>query len=238
MKRTLARVDAIALRFAIDAHYGYPRRLDESELVRIGGQQAGEVWTTTAVALSGDGDDVDVTLDDGDLAHVADATLRARVLGARRPERERLPATGLSPVSGGARMAPVVLLANVLALPPAIEKSPGEIHVLWDVSCDTPTGVRYVREDGQREFFVQPVAEIGAQYVAILWSAGRDDDPGEAAYIAEMLAVAIAGGLVAEYWSCSRASGLWAPQGLGAEVLAAWPAEWHSAGTPCVGPPT
>lgn len=236
MRRTLSEADALALRAAIDAHYGYPRWLDASETT--GAQRP--VYTETAVAKDGAGAERDVTFADADLAHVADAALRARVEGARRPEGDRLPATILGPIRDGIeRMLPVVMLANALALPPAVEKAPGEIHVLWDLSYSIGDGgTRYARIDGQRQFTVQPVAELGPQHVAILWSAGRDDDPGEAAYIAEMLAIAVAGGLVAEHWPCSRVSGLWMPQGLSAEVLAAWPAEWHSADTPCVGPPT
>jgi hypothetical protein len=236
MRRTLSEADALALRAAIDAHYGYPRWLDASETT--GAQRP--VWNESAVAVSGVGAQRDVTFNDADLVHVADAALRGRVEGARRPESDRLPATLLAPVRDGIeRMLPVVLLANALALPSAIEKAPGEIHVLWDVSYSPSDGsTRYARIDGQRQFTVQPVAELGPQHVAILWSAGRDDDPGESAYIAEMLAVAVAGGLVAEHWPCSRVSELWMPSGLSAEVLAAWPAEWHSAGAPCVGPPT
>lgn len=236
MRRTLSEADALALRTAIDAHYGYPRWLDASETT--GAQRP--VYTLTAVAFDSAGAERDVTLADADLAHVADAALRGRVESARRPEGDRLPATVLGPIRDGIeRMLPAILLANALMLPPAIEKAPGEIHVLWNLSYDLGAiGTRYAREDGQREFVVQPVAELGPQHVAILWSAGRDDDPGEAAYIAEMLAVAVAGGLVAEHWSCSRVDGLWMPQGLSAEVLAAWPAEWHSAGAPCVGPST
>lgn len=234
MRRTLSETDALALRAAIDAHYGYPRWLDASETT--GAQRS--VWTEHAVAVSGAGTERTVTLDAADLVHVADAALRARVEGARRPEGDRLPATLLGPVRDGIeRMLPVILLANLLALPPAIEKAPGEIHVLWDFAYDLgEIGTRYARIDGQREFVVQPVAELGPQFVAILWSAGRDDDPGEAAYIAEMLAVAVAGGLVAQHWPCTRVDGLWMPSGMSAEVLAVWPAEWHSAGVPCVGP--
>lgn len=236
MRRTLSEADALALRAAIDAHYGYPRWLDASETT--GAQRP--VYTLTAIALDDAGAERDVTFADADLVHVADAALRGRVESARRPEGHRLPATILGPIRDGLeRMLPVVLLANALMLPPAIEKAPDEVHVLWDISYDLGAiGTRYAREDGQREFVVQPVASLGPQHVAILWSAGRDDDPSESAYIAEMLAVAVAGGLVAEHWPCSRVDGLWMPQGLSAEVLAAWPAEWHSAGSPCVGPPT
>ena len=89
MRRTISNVDALALRAAVDAHYGYPRLLDASET--SGAQQA--VWTTTAVAILGDGAMVDVTLADADLALVADSALRARVQSAPRPESDRLPAT-------------------------------------------------------------------------------------------------------------------------------------------------
>lgn len=236
MRRTLSEADALALRAAIDAHYDYPRWLDASETT--GAQRS--VYTLTAVAIGGSGAERTVTIDAADIVHVADAALRARVESARRPEGDRLPATVLGPIRDGIeRMLPAILLANALMLPPAIEKAPGETHVLWDFAIDLGAiGTRYARTDGQREFVVQPVAELGAQFVAILWSAGRDDDPEEAGYIAEMLAVAVAGGLVAEHWPCSRVDGLWMPQGLSAEVLAAWPAEWHSAGAPCVGPST
>lgn len=233
MKRTIAQADALALRSAIDAHYGYPRWLDPSETT--GAQRA--VYTDTAVAIHGDGAEVDVMLADADLELVADAALRDRVQSARRPERDRLPATGLSPVSSTVRMLPVVLLANELMLPPAIEKAPGEVHVLWDIAIDLgDLGTRYVRFDGQREFVVQPVAPLAPQLVAILWSAGRDDDPGEALYVEQMLGAAVAGGLIEAHWSCTRSGGLWLPDSLRADVLAAWPAEWRSGGSPCVGP--
>lgn len=233
MRRTLTEADALALRAAIDAHYGYPRWLDASETT--GAQRA--VYTETAVAIEGTGAERDVTLADADLSHVADAALRGRVQSARRPEGDRLPLTILGPIRDGIeRMLPVILLANALVLPPAIEKAPGEVHVLWDLSYDLgELGARYAREDGQREFAVQPVTTLGAQHVAILWSAGRDSDPGEAAYVAEMLAVAVAGGLVEEHWSCTRSGGLWLPDSLRGDVAAAWPAEWRSAGAPCVG---
>lgn len=236
MRRTLTEADALALRAAIDAHYGYPRLLDPSETT--GAQRP--VWTETAVALDGSGAERDVTFADADLAHVADAALRGRVESARRPESDRLPATVIGPIRDGIeRMQPVILLANALALPPAIERAPGEVHVLWTLSYDLGAiGTRYAREDGQREFVVQPVATLGAQHVAILWSAGRDDDPGEATYVAEMLAIAVAGGLVEEHWSCTRSGGLWLPDSLRGDVAAVWPAEWRSAGVPCVGPAT
>lgn len=234
MRRTISNVDALALRAAVDAHYGYPRLLDASET--SGAQQA--VWTTTAVAILGDGAMVDVTLADADLALVADSALRARVQSAPRPESDRLPATTIGPIRNGlSRMLPVVLLANALELPPAIEKAPGEYHELWTLRYDLgELGTRYAREDGTREFVVQPVATLGPQYVAILWSAGRDDDPGEALYIEQMLGAAVAGGLIEAHWSCSRVDGLWMPDALRADVLAAWPAEWRSGGSPCVGP--
>jgi len=233
MKRTLSEADALALRAAIDAHYGYPRWLDASETT--GTQRP--VYTLSAVAISGSGAERDVMLDDADLVHVADAALRTRVEGARRPEGDRLPATLLGPVRDGIeRMLPFVLLANSLELPPAIEKSPGEVHVLWDARSTDAVGTRYARIDGQREFVVQPVTEFGEQHVAILWSAGRDDDPGEALYIEQMLGAAVAGGLIEAHWSCTRVDGLWLIDALRADVLAAWPAEWRSGGSPCVGP--
>jgi len=138
--------------------------------------------------------------------------------------------------NGIERMLPVVLLANTLHLPQAIEVAPGVSDLLWDTSYSTSYGTRYVRADGTREFVVQPVAALGAQHVAILWSAGSDSDAGEAAYIAAMLAVAVAAGLIKEHWSCTRSGGLWLPDSLRADVAAVWPAEWHSAGAPCVGP--
>lgn len=235
IRRTIARADALALRSAIDAHHGYPHRHTADEL---SGATSAEVWTITAVAIDGDGATVDVSLDESDLAFVADAALRDRVQSAPRPERDRLPATGLSPVSSTARMLPVVLLANELMLPSAIEKAPGEVHVLWDVALDLgDLGTRYVREDGTREFVVQPVVALAPQLVAILWSAGSDDDPGEALYVEQMLAAAVAGGLIEAHWSCTRSGVLWLPDSLRADVLAAWPAEWRSGGSPCVGPP-
>lgn len=238
MRRTTNNADALAVRAAINAALGYPRDHTESEVLRIGGgRHAAIVRTTSAVAVETTGGSSDVTVADAYLSHVSDTDLRARFEGAPRPEGDRLPASSVGPVRNGIeRMLPVVLLANTLHLPQAIEVAPGVSDLLWDTSYSTSYGTRYVRADGTREFVAQPVVTLGAQYVTILWSAGSDSDAGEAAYIAAMLAVAVAAGLIEEHWSCTRSGGLWLPDSLRADVSAVWPAEWHSAGAPCVGP--
>lgn len=238
MRRTTSNADASAVAAAINTALGYPRDHTESEVLRLGGGiHVPTIRTTSAVAVVTTGGTSDVMVADAHVARVADATLRARFEGSPRPEGDRVPASTVGPIRNGIeRMLPVILLANTPHLPATLEVAPGEVQTLWDSTYATSYGQRYVRSDGQREFVVQIVATLGAQYVTILWSAGSDSDAGEAAYIAQMLAVGVAGGLVAQHWPCTRVDGLWMPQGLSAEVLAAWPAEWHSAGSPCVGP--
>lgn len=240
MRRTTSTTDATAVRTAINTALGFPRDHTESEVLRIGGgRHAPVVRTTSAVAVETTGGTSDVTVADAYLSHVSDTDLRARFETSPRPEGDRLPATSVGPVRAGIeRMLPVVLLANTPNLPQTIEVSPGVTELLWDTSYSTSYGTRYVRNDGTREFVVQPVATLGAQHVTILWSAGSDSDAGEAAYIAAMLAVAVAAGLIEEHWSCTRPASLWLPDSLRVDVAAAWPAEWHSAGVPCVGSAT
>ena len=44
--------------------------------------------------------------------------------------------------------------------------------------------------------------------------------------------------MIVEILTSAAMGGLWLPDSLRADVAAAWPAEWHSAGAPCVGPAT
>lgn len=89
MKRLLTREDAEAIRQEIDAKHGYPRKLAPEEVVRIGGGiHVEEVWDTTAVAIKGDGAEVEVIVSDTDERHV-EPTRRSRLRAAKQPVEER-----------------------------------------------------------------------------------------------------------------------------------------------------
>lgn len=89
MKRILARADAEAIRDEIDAKHGYPRKLAPEEVTRVGGGiHVEEVWDTTAVAITGEGDEVAVTVSDDDEKHL-EPTRRARLRAAKEHVEER-----------------------------------------------------------------------------------------------------------------------------------------------------
>lgn len=91
MRKTITRADAEAIRADIDSKRGYPRTHVEGdgELVRVGGGIHVEtIVTTTAVAITGDGAEVSVTIDDADEQHI-EPTRRARLRTAKEPVEER-----------------------------------------------------------------------------------------------------------------------------------------------------
>ena len=91
MRRTLTRADADAIRAEVDAQRGYPREHPESELVRVGGRiHVAMIVTTTAVAITGDGAEVAVTIDDADEQHI-EPTRRARLRAAKEPAEDKRP---------------------------------------------------------------------------------------------------------------------------------------------------
>ena len=91
MKRTLTRADADAIRQEIDTQRGFPRVHAEHELVRSGGGIHVEtVVTTTAVAITGDGAEVAVTIDDVDEQRI-EPTRRARLRAAKEPAEDKRP---------------------------------------------------------------------------------------------------------------------------------------------------
>lgn len=91
MRRTLTRADADAIRAEVDAQRGYPREHPESELVRVGGGiHVAMIVTTTAVAITGDGAEVAVTIDDVDEQRI-EPTRRARLRAAKEPAEDKRP---------------------------------------------------------------------------------------------------------------------------------------------------
>lgn len=91
MRKQLTRADAEAIRAEIDSKRGYPRVHTEGdgELVRVGGGiHVDVIYTETAVAIAGVGDEVTVTLDDADARHV-EPSRRARLRAAKEPVEAR-----------------------------------------------------------------------------------------------------------------------------------------------------
>lgn len=100
MKRQVPRAEAEAALAEINAKLGYPRKLEPHEIVRVGdGIHVEDVWTTSAGALAGDGDEVVLTVNDADEKHIEPAR-RSRLRAAlevidiqrdpeRRPEKGR-----------------------------------------------------------------------------------------------------------------------------------------------------
>jgi hypothetical protein len=89
MRKQIPREDAEAIRREIDAKRGFPRKLEEHELVRFGGgRHVEEIWNTTAVAIEGDGAEVTVVVDDADELHV-EPTRAARLRAAKEPVEVR-----------------------------------------------------------------------------------------------------------------------------------------------------
>ena len=88
MRKQVTREDAEAIRQEIDARHGYPRKLSENEVVRFGGGiHVAEVWDLTAVAINGDGPEVEVIVADADERHI-EPTRRARLRAAKEPVEE------------------------------------------------------------------------------------------------------------------------------------------------------
>lgn len=82
MKVRVSRADAQAALDEINAKSGYPRKLEEHEIVRVGdGIHVEDVWTTSAGALAGDGDEVVLTVSAADEKHIEPAR-RARLRAA------------------------------------------------------------------------------------------------------------------------------------------------------------
>ena len=89
MRKQVSKDDALAIRQEIDARHGYPRKLEGHEVVRFGGGiHVAEVWDLTAVAINGDGPEVEVIVSDADEKHI-EPTRRARLRAAKEPVEER-----------------------------------------------------------------------------------------------------------------------------------------------------
>lgn len=85
MRKQISREDAEAIRAEIDAKHGYPRKLEAHEVVHVGGgRHVADVWTHTAVAITGDGEAVAVMLDDADERYIEPARA-ARLRAAKWP---------------------------------------------------------------------------------------------------------------------------------------------------------
>jgi hypothetical protein len=89
MNRLTSRTDAEAARAEIDRERGFPRVHAEHEITRVGtGIHVETIVTTSAVAIKGDADEVAVTIDDSDEAHIEPAR-RARLRAAKEPVEVR-----------------------------------------------------------------------------------------------------------------------------------------------------
>ena len=93
MRKQLTRSDAEAIRAEVDSKRGYPRThsVGDGELVRVGGGiHVATIVTTTAVAITGDGAEVAVTIDDVDEQRI-EPTRRARLRAAKEPAEDKRP---------------------------------------------------------------------------------------------------------------------------------------------------